>query len=164
MAPPHWKWKSCIRIVSCRTGEPIQQVRNLFVEYTDFLGEDLSFQELDRELETLPGAYGPPAGVLLLASAEISAAGCVGLRRLEKGICEMKRLYVRPPFRGTGLGRVLAVRIIEAAEALGYWKMRLDTLSRLTEAIALYESLGFEPIPPYYPNPLEGVIYWEKKL
>jgi GNAT superfamily N-acetyltransferase len=151
-------------IIPCRTGHQIAQVRDLFVEYNDFLGVDLSFQKFDRELETLPGAYGPPCGELLLAEDGTGAAGCVGLRRLQEEVCEMKRLFVRPVFRGTGLGRKLAIRIIEAAAQMGYRKMRLDTLDRLTAAVGLYETLGFTPIPPYYPNPLPGVTYWELPL
>ena len=153
------------RIVACRTEQQIAQVRQLFSEYNAFLGVDLSFQQFDRELETLPGAYGPPAGELLLAEARTGAAGCVGLRRFhQKGVCEMKRLYVRPAFRGTGLGRRLAAGIIESAARAGYRKMRLDTLDRLTAAVGLYEALGFYKIPPYYPNPLPGVTYWELTL
>jgi ribosomal protein S18 acetylase RimI-like enzyme len=153
-----------LRISFCRTETQINQVRRLFGEYNDFLGVDLSFQGFDEEMESLPGAYGPPAGALLLSEDRGKAAGCVGLRHLKGDVCEMKRLYVRPAFRGTGLGRRLAIRIIEAAEKIGYAKMRLDTLDKLTMAIVLYESLGFKRIPAYYANPLDGVIYWEKDL
>jgi len=157
--------KNPIRIVSCRTEKQIDQVRRLFVEYNEFIGVDLSFQGFSRELAVLPGAYGPPAGALLLAVGDsAAAAGCVGLRRHKEGICEMKRLYVRPAFRRTGLGRRLALRIIEAARDLDYLKMRLDTLGNLSEAVALYKSLGFKQIPAYYANPLSGVTYWELDL
>ncbi len=152
------------RIVSCRTEAQFAKVRRLFVEYTDFLGEDLSFQGLAAELATLPGAYAPPDGALLLAEDGGTAAGCAGLRKIEDGVCEMKRLYVRPAFRGAGLGRKLAVRIIKAAAEKGYRRMRLDTLGRLTEAGALYADLGFYRIPAYYENPLPGVVYWELDL
>lgn len=151
-------------IVSCRTERQIEQVRRLFVEYTEFLNVDLSFQGLEVELAGLPGKYGPPDGALLLAEDRGRAAGCVGLRRLSPGVCEMKRLYVRPAYRNSGLGRELAVQIIEKARRLGYRCMRLDTLDRLEEAVALYDSLGFRKIAPYYDNPLAGVIYWELAL
>jgi GNAT superfamily N-acetyltransferase len=151
-------------IAACRTDRQIEQVRRLFSEYNEFLGVDLSFQAVDRELETLPGDYAPPAGTLLLAENRHGAAGCVGLRPLQGTVCEMKRLFVRPAFRGTGLGRKLAVRIIETAVGTGYRRMRLDTLDRLTAAGGLYASLGFFKIPPYYENPLPGVTYWELDL
>ncbi|MGD8368192.1 MAG: GNAT family N-acetyltransferase [Desulfobacterales bacterium] len=153
-----------IQVISCRTEAQIEQVRRLFREYNAFLGVDLSFQGFEQELEQLPGAYSPPCGALLLAEGPTGAAGCVGLRKLQEGICEMKRLYVRPGSRGLGLGRGLAVRIIEKAVEIGYRRMRLDTLDRLTEAIGLYEALGFRTIEPYYPNPLPEVTYWELDL
>ena len=156
--------KDRFHIVPCRTDQHIEQVRRLYREYNDFLGVDLSFQGFERELANLPGAYGPPSGALLLAEGPAGAAGCVGLRRLGEGICEMKRLYVRPAFRGMGLGRKLAVRIIETSLQMNYLRMRLDTLDRLTEAIGLYRALGFTTIAPYYPNPLPGVTYWELDL
>ena len=151
-------------IFACRTKRHIEQIRRLFSEYNEYLGVDLSFQAFDRELETLPGAYAPPTGALLLAEDRHGAAGCVGLRRLQEAVCEMKRLYVRPAYRGTGLGRKLAMRIIETAVGMGYRRMRLDTLDRLTAAVGLYRSLGFFKIPPYYPNPLPKVTYWELDL
>ncbi len=156
--------KNHLPIVPCRTESQIEQVRRLFREYNDFLGVDLSFQGFEQELEDLPGAYAPPDGALLVAEGAKGAAGCVGLRKLEEGICEMKRLYVRPGYRGRGLGRELAVCIIERAHEMGYRRMRLDTLNRLTAANGLYEALGFTIISPYYPNPLPGATYWELDL
>jgi putative acetyltransferase len=138
--------------------------RALFQEYADWLGIDLSYQDFDRELAELPGAYAPPAGRLLLGEIDGAAAGCVALRPLEPGIGEVKRLYLRPAYRGRGLGRRLAETVVAEARAVGYRTLRLDTLARLTEANALYGSLGFRPIPPYYHNPTEGVLYYELDL
>jgi len=142
----------------------IDAVRTLMKEYADFLGEDLTFQGFKRELADLPGKYAPPWGALLLARVGKDSAGCVALRRLSPGICEMKRLFVRPRYRGTGAGRLLAGKIIQEGEALGYKAMRLDTLERLTSAVELYKSLGFRQIPPYCENPIPGVMFWEKTL
>jgi putative acetyltransferase len=139
-------------------------VRALFQEYADWLGIDLSYQGFDRELALLPGDYAPPAGRLLLADIAGAAAGCVGLRPLEPGIGEVKRLYLRPAFQGRGLGRRLAETVVAQARAIGYRALRLDTLERLTAANALYVSLGFRPIPPYYHNPTDGVLYYELDL
>lgn len=143
------------------TDEQIQQVRELFGEYAASLGFDLGFQNFAAELENLPGAYAAPTGCLLLAIHEGQPVGCVGLRPLGTGICEMKRLYVRPQFRGLGAGQALARAIVQQARTLGYKRMRLDTLVSLDKAQALYENLGFVDIAPYGTNPLEGVRYME---
>ena len=139
-------------------------VRELFGEYARFLGHDLGFQGFAAELAGLPGAYTPPRGLLLIARADGKPAGCVALRRLEAGVCEMKRLYVRPAFRRHGLGRELAAAVMAEAARLGYRRMRLDTIATMTEAVALYESLGFTEIPPYYHNPIEGARYYQCTL
>lgn len=139
-------------------------VRELFLEYAASLGFSLCFQGFDEELASLPGKYGPPRGLILLAEMEGQPVGCVGLRPLrDREICEMKRLYLRPAARSTGLGRHLACAIIEAGAALGYRAMRLDTLPQMDAAIRLYASLGFAPIAPYYDNPIDGAMYLEKR-
>jgi putative acetyltransferase len=142
----------------------IDEVRRLFREYEAFLGADLSFQNFENELASLPGKYAPPRGALLIGLAERDVAGCVALRELSYGVCEMKRLFVRPESRGTGLGRLLAQEIIAVARDLGYSLMRLDTLDRLRDAMQLYETLGFRRTDPYYENPLPGAVYWELDL
>jgi GNAT superfamily N-acetyltransferase len=137
----------------------------LFREYERFLKVDLCFQGFAEELATLPGRYAPPQGRLLLAQVGEQAAGCVALRPLqEAGVCEMKRLFVRPAYRGQGLGYRLATQIIHEATALDYAVMRLDTLDTLERAMQLYETLGFRRCAPYYANPLPGVMYWERAL
>lgn len=135
-------------------------VRALFLEYREGLGVDLCFQGFDEELATLPGAYAPPRGRLWLADRDGIAAGCVGLRPLADHVCEMKRLYVRPALRGHGLGKRLATTVIDAAKALGYRTMYLDTLATMTGAIALYRALGFRETAPYYQNPLPGPLFF----
>jgi ribosomal protein S18 acetylase RimI-like enzyme len=136
----------------------------LFGRYEQSLGVDLCFQEFEAELASLPGKYAPPEGRLVLAMEGDRAAGCIAIRKLDAGVCEMKRLYVRPEFRSRGLGRRLAQDMIAQAAEAGYTTMRLDTLDRLAEAMALYESLGFRRTDPYYDNPLAGVVYWELSL
>jgi putative acetyltransferase len=144
--------------------EEMVTVRRLFEEYAAELGHDLCFQGFADELATLPGSYVRPDGRLLLASAPDEAAGCVGLRRLDAKICEMKRLYVRPAYRGVGAGRMLAEAIIAEGRAAGYQRMRLDTLSTMVGALALYRRLGFRDIAPYRDNPIAGVVYLELEL
>jgi GNAT superfamily N-acetyltransferase len=153
-----------VEIVTAETQTQLELVRSLFREYERFLAVDLCFQNFEAELAGLPGKYAPPEGALLLAMHGDQAGGCVAARKLGEGICEMKRLYVRPQYRGLGLGRLLATRVIEAAKTMGYKRMRLDTLDRLGEAVQLYRSLGFTQIRPYYSNPLPGVLYWELEL
>ena len=151
-------------ITRAETAEQFAAARVLFEEYAAALGVDLCFQNFERELNELATQYGPPEGRLLLATIEGQAAGCVGLRKLSDGVCEMKRLYVRPPHRGTGLGRALAAEIIAAGKELGYRAMRLDTLPLMKEAIPLYRSLGFKEIHPYRYNPVERTVFMELDL
>jgi ribosomal protein S18 acetylase RimI-like enzyme len=134
-------------------------VRELYREYADSLGIDLSFQAFDRELAELPGAYGEARGLLLLALVDGRAAGCVGLRDRGGGVAELKRLYVRPAFRGLGLGRRLTLETLGAARTLGHRRVVLDTLPGMGAAQALYESLGFEDVEPYTENPISGTRF-----
>ena len=154
-----------MRIIQVHTTSDIEAVRTLFREYERFLGVDLCFQGFEEELATLPGRYAPPQGRLLLAQVGEQAAGCVALRPLqEAGVCEMKRLFIRPAYRGQGLGLMLAQRIIHAAITVGYTVMRLDTLDTLERTMQIYETLGFQRCASYYANPLLGVMYWERAL
>ncbi|MGA8762276.1 MAG: GNAT family N-acetyltransferase [Candidatus Sulfotelmatobacter sp.] len=143
----------------------IAQARELFLEYAQSLGFSLCFQNFDQELAGLPGDYAPPYGRLLLAECEDNLAGCVALHKLDPGVCEMKRLYLRPQFRGKGLGRALAERIIAEARQIGYQRMRLDTVEPvMKDAVAMYRKLGFKDIAPYRPNPMAGTMYMELEL
>jgi len=145
--------------------EHIEQARSLFLEYGDSLGFSLCFQSFDEEVKSLPGAYGPPHGVLLLARCGDHASGCIALRKLGDGICEMKRLYVRPADRGRGLGRILVGRLIVEARAIGYELMRLDTIeSAMKDAVALYRRMGFRDIAPYSSIPIESALWMELRL
>ncbi|BBO70882.1 N-acetyltransferase [Desulfosarcina alkanivorans] len=151
-------------IFPAATPSHIRIIGDLFREYEQVLQVDLCFQGFEEELAGLPGKYAPPQGALLLAFAAGRPAGCVAMRPLSPGVCEMKRLYVRPAHAGRGLGRQLALAVIERAVAAGYTRMRLDTLERLRPALGLYAGLGFRRCAPYYQNPLPGVVYLERDL
>ncbi len=170
-----------LSIISAETDEGVEQASVLFREYAASLGVDLSFQNFEQELASLPGDYAPPDGRLFLAvlddapagtqgspsstsSTSPHVAGCIALRKIDAETCEMKRLYVRPQFRGHGAGRALADAVIAAAREIGYRRMRLDTLPQMTEAQALYRGLGFREIPPYRHNPVVGSRYFELEL
>jgi len=139
-------------------------VRALFQEYADGLGVDLCFQGFAQELAGLPGDYAPPSGGLWLAEVADDIAGCVALRRIDDERAEMKRLYVRPAFRGRGLGRALAQHVLEEAARIGYQRVCLDTLPSMGDAIALYRRLGFTEIPPYRVNPVPGALFLGREL
>jgi len=153
-----------VKIVHAETREDFHLVRELFTEYAASLDFDLCFQNFEKELAELPGEYAPPDGRLLLAFDEMQPVGCVALRKIGDGICEMKRLFTRPAFRGRGIGRALAVTILDEARQIGYRTMRLDTIVSMREAIALYRSLGFKEIEPYRHNPIPGAIFMELAL
>jgi ribosomal protein S18 acetylase RimI-like enzyme len=154
-----------MKFIQAQSAEEISRARALFEEYAASLGVDLCFQSFDKELVELPDKYAPPGGRLFLAVARDHAAGCVALREIDEGVCEMKRLYVRPEFRGTGLGRTLAETIISTAREIGYRHMRLDTLpGKMDRAIAMYRSFGFKEIEPYYDNPVAGALFMELEL
>ena len=153
-----------LAIVDVESPDQIAQLRELFLEYAQSLDFNLCFQSFDQELAGLPGDYTPPDGRLLLMHYDGELAGCVAMHRLEPGICEMKRLYVRPSARGSGLGRSLAEAAIARARGLGYERMRLDTLPSMAAAQELYRSLGFTEIPPYRHNPVPGTTYLELAL
>lgn len=143
----------------------IETVRTLFTEYQQWLQYSLCFQGFDKELAELPGKYAPPLGRLYLAAADGTVCGCIALRPMdEAGVCEMKRLFVREPFRGRGIGRMMTARLVADARSIGYHTMRLDTLQRMEDARALYRQLGFTEIPAYYNNPLDDVVYLELQL
>jgi len=153
-----------MNICQAITPEQMALARALFEEYAAWLRVDLCFQGFAAELAGLPGFYAPPQGRLLLALTAREAAGCVALRPREDGICEMKRLFVRPSFRGQGLGKLLVERIVAEARAIGYRAMRLDTLPPMQAAIRLYESVGFGHCAPYYATPLPETVFMELHL
>ncbi|HEX7319867.1 MAG TPA: GNAT family N-acetyltransferase [bacterium] len=153
-----------LKLIEATSQNHVQEIRGLFKEYTETLGFDLDFQDYAREFAGLPGEYQAPDGFLMLALWDNETAGCAAMRKIEDRICEMKRMYVRPKYRGKGIGREMAVRIIEIARSIGYARMRLDTIDTMTEAISLYESLGFKDIKPYRYNPVKGARYMEIAL
>lgn len=153
-----------MRICQAITPEQIALSRTLFQEYPAWLAIDLSFQGFAAELAGLPGVYSPPAGRLLLALEGGQASGCVALRPLGDGVCEMKRLFVRPRFRERGIGRRLADQVVEEARAIGYRMMRLDTLPPMPAALRLYAALGFLRCAPYYETPLPDTVFMELQL
>jgi putative acetyltransferase len=158
---------SQLQFIQAETFAQVEDARRLFIEYSERLGLDLCFQNFEKELSELPGNYAPPEGRLLLAVFDESIAGCVGLRKIgdDNRTCEMKRLYVRPEFRGHGIGRAMALKLIEEARNAGYERMRLDTLSaQMGEAIKMYRSLGFQEIEAYYHNPVKGAMFMELTL
>lgn len=154
-------------MIQYRFAEPpddMPLVRELFVEYQRAIGIDLCFQSFDEELATLPGRYAPPTGCIILAFVDGAAAGCVALREITPGTCEMKRLYVRPAFQVRGIGRELAERVIAEARRIGHRRMMLDTLDSMHTARALYRALGFTEAGAYTHNPLPDVHYMSLEL
>ena len=154
-----------IEFIQVEPGPALDQIRALFLEYAKSLDFNLCFQNFDKELRELPGEYALPDGRLILCEFNGKPAGCIALKPLEPGICEMKRLYVRPESRGSQLGFKLATHLIDEARRAGYTSMRLDTIrGSMDKAIALYRSLGFKEIPPYYPNPIANALFLELAL
>jgi GNAT superfamily N-acetyltransferase len=151
-------------IVRAETSTQIDWARTLFAEYVASLPVDVSYEDVPRECVGLPGAYGPPRGELLLALVDGAPAGCVALRPLDLETCEMKRVYLRPEWRGRGIGRELVETILAAARRIGYRRMRLDTIPALKAAVSLYRSLGFRVIAPYRAIPAERVLFMELDL
>ena len=154
-----------MNIIEAKSTEQIELARQLFVEYQAWFGLALCFQNFDEELANLPGEYARPDGRLWLAYESNELAGCIALRKLEEGICEMKRLFVRDGFRGKGIGVALIETLIAEAKALGYKKLRLDTYPpKMEKAVSLYESYGFREIPRYYHNPYGETLFLELDL
>jgi putative acetyltransferase len=152
-------------LTEAKSPAQIAKIRELFLEYAESLGFSLCFQGFDKELANLPGDYAAPEGLLLLAKYQEEVAGCVALHKLDKEICEMKRLYLRPRFRGKGVGRALAQTVIAEAQRIGYRRMRLDTVEPvMKDAVGLYRQLGFKDIAPYRTNPIVGAMYMELEL
>ncbi len=154
-----------IEIFQAETTKQIEEIRQIFREYEQWLGLDLCFQGFETELADLPGKYAEPDGRLYLADVDGKAAGCVALRKLEDSVCEMKRLFIREDFRGLGLGKLLVEKLIEEARLIGYEKMRLDTLPvKMATAVKIYRNFGFEEIPAYYNNPYKETLFMELEL
>jgi putative acetyltransferase len=156
--------QSNFNIIEVSSFDQIEIVRELFLEYEQAIKVDLCFQNFKDELAKLPGDYAPPQGALLLAVYNQKTAGCIALRKINESTCEMKRLYIRPEFRGKSFGKELTLTVIDKARRIGYTKMRLDTLPIMKEAIQLYKSLGFCEIDPYRHNPVEGALFMELDL
>jgi GNAT superfamily N-acetyltransferase len=146
------------------TTAQLEQVRELFCEYQTSLDVDLSFQGFTDEVAGLPGSYAPPSGRLLVAAVDGIPRGCVALQEIDSETCEMKRLYVQPGQRGTGLGRLLVARVLNEAGSIGYRRMFLDTLPSMAQAQAMYRALGFKEVPPYRHNPVPGTRYMALSL
>jgi putative acetyltransferase len=160
-----------VEITAPRTKEDLEAIKVLFREYAESLGFSLAYQDFDKELADFPGKYAPPEGALLLATVDGAAAGTVALRKLDTNICEMKRLYVRPSFRGQrtadgrSIGRALAEDIVAIGRERGYLRLRLDTIGgKMRQALSLYRSMGFVEIPPYYASPIPDTAYMELVL
>jgi ribosomal protein S18 acetylase RimI-like enzyme len=153
-----------LSIVEVVTGDKLEEARTIFQEYAESLGADPCLQDFAEELATLPGGYARPRGRLLLALVENQVAGCAALRPLDDKTGEMKRVYVRPAFRGLGLGRMLAESILDESRAVGYQRVRLDTLPSMARARQLYRELGFREIAPYGDNPVAGAVFLELEL
>ena len=154
-----------MEIVEVKTEPDIAEARGIFREYETWLGMSLCFQSFEEELAELPGKYAPPSGRLYLARIDGETVGCIALRSLEEGVCEMKRLYLRESARGKGMGVTLIEKIISDAREIGYTKMRLDTYPpKMGKAVSLYESHGFVRIAPYYNNPHDGVLFMELRI
>jgi GNAT superfamily N-acetyltransferase len=153
-----------LTIVPVKTKAQLIQIRGLFKEYIDSLGFELTFQDYKSELQELPGEYAPPDGQLLLACLENNPIGCVALRRMTDTICELKRMYLKSEYRGRGFGRMLIEAAILEARRIGYQYMRLDTIATMKEATSLYRSMGFQEIPAYRYNPMEGATFMELLL
>ena len=154
-----------LQIIQTHNDEMIEEARALFREYETWLGMDLCFQNFEQEVADLPGKYAPPSGRLYLAYVDNQLAGCIAMRTIGDGICEMKRLFVRDGFRGARIGVSLIEQLIEDARSEGYERMRLDTFPpKMGKAVKLYESHGFRPISKYYDNPHEGVLFMELDL
>lgn len=163
--PPAHRTDERFSVAQAQSLPEIAQTRELFLEYAQSLGFSLCFQNFDDELAALPGDYSPPSGCLLLAKLGDETAGCVAMHKVAENICEMKRLYLRPQFRGRGLGRILAESVIAEARNIGYTFMRLDTVEPvMKDAVELYRRMGFYEIAPYRVNPMPGTLYMERKL
>ena len=156
--------EASIRIVPADTAGRVRRAKELCEEYARSLGFALDFQDFDEELANFPGSYAPPGGSLFVAMVDDRIVGCVALRRLSREVCEMKRLYVKPAYRGMKIGRALAGAIIDEARGIGYARMRLDAIRSMTAAVALYSSLGFKEIPQYRAKPIEGAVFLELDL